>query len=246
MLDLTRNHRSTALIITVANTLLEEGAVGITPAREEGDMPLVRAYDTDEEEATHVASWLRSRFQPGSPWKSMAVLARTNAQLTAIETALTAAAIPVERRGAEHSPASDIIGESPARWTQPEIPNAVALSTIHRAKGLEWQHVAVVGWADGVLPSFQAHSVSQLAEEQRLAYVALTRAESTLLLTWSRGTQDPRRPPRTASPFLGPILAAIAAETARLSPLPAEQVTERIASMKAKLRAALDAHENEV
>ena len=245
MLDLTRNHRSTALIITVANTLLEEGAVGITPAREEGEMPLVRAYDTDEEEATHVASWLRSRFQPGSPWKSMAVLARTNAQLTAIETALTAAAIPVERRGAEHSPASDIIGESPARWTQPDVPNAVALSTIHRAKGLEWQHVAVVGWAEGVLPSFQAHAASQLAEEQRLAYVALTRAETTLLLTWSRGTQDPRRPPRTASRFLGPILAAIAAESARLSPLPAEQVSERIASMKAKLRAALDAHENE-
>src|ERR1700722_11875984 len=42
VLDLTRNHRSTANIIAVANTLLEEGARGILPAQDEGDVPLIR------------------------------------------------------------------------------------------------------------------------------------------------------------------------------------------------------------
>ena len=39
ILDLTRNHRSTANIIAVANTLLEEGARGIEPAKDEGEVP---------------------------------------------------------------------------------------------------------------------------------------------------------------------------------------------------------------
>ena len=51
ILDLTRNHRSTANIIAVANTLLEEGARGIEPAKDDGEVPLVRDYDTDDEEA---------------------------------------------------------------------------------------------------------------------------------------------------------------------------------------------------
>ncbi|MGH9020465.1 MAG: UvrD-helicase domain-containing protein, partial [Acidimicrobiales bacterium] len=58
VLDLTRNHRSTAHIVAVADTLLEAGAAGLTPAREGGDVPMVRGYDTDEDEARHVATWL--------------------------------------------------------------------------------------------------------------------------------------------------------------------------------------------
>jgi len=49
--------------------------------------------------------------------------------------------------------------------------DAVALSTIHRAKGLEFQHVAAIGWAEGQLPNYNATTSAELAEEQRLAYV---------------------------------------------------------------------------
>jgi len=39
----------------------------------------------------------------------------------------------------------------------------------------------------GQLPNYNATSAAALAEEQRLAYVALSRAEDSLLITWSRG-----------------------------------------------------------
>ena len=209
VLDLTRNHRSTDPIVAVASTLLEDGAEGITPAREGGPIPLVRVYDTDEQEAEAVAAWLLNEHTGTTPWRSMAVLARTNAQLDLMAEVLSRRDIPVERRGVDHSPASDLVsGEvGPPAWFDKEAPNAVALSTIHRAKGLEWRSVAVIGMAEGILPNHNATTPAELAEEQRLAYVALTRPEWSLLLTYSKATDDKRFGDRQPSRFL------LAAET---------------------------------
>ena len=237
LLDLTRNHRSTANIIAVANTLLEPGARGIKPAKDEGEVPVVRAYNTDEEEAQHVAAWLTLKHQPGSAWRSMAVLARTNAQLELVAGFLDAADIPYERRGADHSPASDLFApESSSRKVEDANHDAVALSTIHRAKGLEFQHVASIGWAEGQLPNYNATTASELAEEQRLAYVALSRAENSLLITWSRGRNDPRFPDRAPSRFLHDIESAIAEIEARNAPLRGEARRARLAAIRAELQ----------
>ena len=240
VLDLTRNHRSTANIIAVANTLLEPGARGIEPAKDEGDIPLVRVYDTDEQEAEHVATWLAAKHQPGSPWHSLAVLARTNAQLEVIASYLDAANIPYERRGPEHSPASDLLAAelSTRRFDEPDR-DAVALSTIHRSKGLEFQHVAAIGWAEGQLPHYNATTPEQLAEEQRLAYVALSRAEQSLLITWSRGRNDPRYPDRHPSRFLAPIDVVIADIERRNAPLTGDARKARLDAIKASLTESL-------
>src|SRR5690606_18601571 len=57
----------------------------------------------------------------------------------------------------------------------------VTLSTIHSAKGLEWDAVHVLRACDGAMPSDMALSSSAgLDEEQRLFYVAMTRARDTL------------------------------------------------------------------
>jgi DNA helicase-2/ATP-dependent DNA helicase PcrA len=240
VLDLTRNHRSTAHIIEVASTLLEEGAAGIVPAKDDGDIPMVRAYDTDADEAEHVATWLAANHQPGTTWRSMAVLARTNAQLEVVAGYLDAAGIPNERRGPEHSPASDlfIVPDTSARRGDDEQHDAVALSTIHRAKGLEFKHVAAIGWAEGQLPNYNATSAAEIAEEQRLAYVALSRAEDSVLITWSRARNDPRYPDRVPSRFLGPIEKAIAAITARNAPLTGDARKARLAAIRAELEAS--------
>jgi DNA helicase-2/ATP-dependent DNA helicase PcrA len=240
VLDLTRNHRSTSNIIAVANTLLEEGAAGIVPAKDDGDIPMVRGYNTDEQEASHVATWLGVKHQPGSPWRSMAVLARTNAQLELIAGYLDAADIPNERRGAEHSPASDLL-IAPDAWirrVEEDQRDAVALSTIHRAKGLEFQHVAAIGWAEGQLPNYNATTTAELAEEQRLAYVALSRAESSLLITWSKGRNDPRYPDRSPSRFLAPIEKAITGIERRNAPLTGEARKARLAAIRRELEEA--------
>lgn len=56
----------------------------------------------------------------------------------------------------------------------------VILSTIHKAKGLEWPHVFVAGCNDGTLP----HALGDQEEERRLMYVAVTRARDSLVLSY--------------------------------------------------------------
>jgi len=59
----------------------------------------------------------------------------------------------------------------------------VILSTIHSAKGHEWQSVSVLNVIDGCLPSDMATGdAEQIEEERRLLYVAMTRAKDNLQL----------------------------------------------------------------
>lgn len=61
--------------------------------------------------------------------------------------------------------------------------DAVRLSTIHQAKGLEWPTVFVIWLADGMFPSSRSLNDSESdAEERRLFYVATTRAKDDLFL----------------------------------------------------------------
>lgn len=73
--------------------------------------------------------------------------------------------------------------------------DAVTLSAIHAAKGLEWSLVHVVGLSEGLLPISYATSEAAVDEERRLAYVALTRARDTLRLSGSAGGARSNRTP---------------------------------------------------
>jgi len=65
-----------------------------------------------------------------------------------------------------------------------ESDKPLTLSTIHSAKGLEWTCVFLIGMVDGVLPvSFSLNDADGIEEEQRLFYVAVTRARKHLTLS---------------------------------------------------------------
>lgn len=103
---------------------------------------------------------------------------------------------------------ASLVGELDRRAAAQHAPVArgVTLATIHAAKGLEWDAVVVAGCAEGSIPHAQSTSAEALAEERRLFYVAVTRARSRLLVTWSRSRQPGGRATRQRSRFLDTLI----------------------------------------
>jgi DNA helicase-2/ATP-dependent DNA helicase PcrA len=79
--------------------------------------------------------------------------------------------------------------------------DGVTLSSLHSAKGLEWDAVFLVGLADGTMPVIHARTPEALEEERRLLYVGVTRARHTLWLSYG-GSRSPGGRPRKACRFL--------------------------------------------
>ena len=83
-------------------------------------------------------------------------------------------------------------------------PNALRCMTVHGAKGLEFEHVYLIGMAQEVFPSFHAlmegPESEQIEEERRSCFVAITRARETLTLTRAKTYFGHRK---QASQFLG-------------------------------------------
>lgn len=91
--------------------------------------------------------------------------------------------------------------------------NAVTLSTIHAAKGLEWNSVYIAGVSEGLLPLSFATDDAAIAEERRLLYVAVTRARRSLTLSWAERA-NATSAVRTRSRFIPAALAATDTRTA--------------------------------
>ncbi|MFN4226736.1 MAG: ATP-dependent helicase [Candidatus Ratteibacteria bacterium] len=88
-----------------------------------------------------------------------------------------------------YSNISDFLSEASlqeySKGESPNIKNAVILSTIHQAKGLEWKIVFIIGVCDNHFPHpYSVKDPLALEEERRIFYVGITRAKEDLYITY--------------------------------------------------------------
>jgi DNA helicase-2/ATP-dependent DNA helicase PcrA len=244
VVSLTSNYRCSPQVVRAgAAALAASGQQDNSESRQPGAATVIVQQLADEvEEAEAVARHVRGllHHHRGS---DLAVLARTNEQLTVLQQALTSFGVDSERsngrspldvalraayrctsreqlaiwvdtafstgdeltrRVAEEADRFLSSGEHGAfrGWVERRDPfddleptdsrDAVALLTFHAAKGREWWGVVITGAEEGLVPHGSASSPTQLAEEARLFYVAITRAAQHLLITHS--AQRQRKP----------------------------------------------------
>ncbi len=75
--------------------------------------------------------------------------------------------------------------ETSDRHVEPDA-DAIKLTTVHQAKGLEYDVVFLIGLADGQFPGRRSIEAGDVEEERRLFYVAVTRARNELYLSYPR------------------------------------------------------------
>lgn len=120
-------------------------------------------------------------------------------------------------------------------------PDAVRLSTLHAAKGLEYPHVFLVGVEENMLPhqhtDTESHSdilAQHIEEERRLMYVGITRAQRSLQISWCKhrqrgGEQQVCEPSR--------FIAEMNLESASATSLPSDITPQqRLDTLKALLQ----------
>ncbi len=244
---LSTGYRSTPEIINTANQILRvanlvsDHGIELQSINTHGEKPLVNGFNSAADEIAYVATEVKKQIDSGIDSSDIAILARTNAQLDQVKSALNNLRVAsqirsgerfFERvdvrdamrliRGASVLPSeggdwfADLVSvlqpfgdadyvtaflrlaksikdnggenmraflreiEDRAEQNNPPILPGVTLSTLHGAKGLEWDHLYLIGISEGVLPMG-----NDLNEERRLFYVGVTRAKQRIHITYA-------------------------------------------------------------
>lgn len=219
-IDLNTDYRSTPQIVSLANKVLaaapdRQDYLKLVSARQSGARVSRTVYETDIEEAQGVVARILRLIQQGAKPSDCAILTRINAQQQVFAAALRQAGMRFRIRkdaGWQSSALADdaaskraileALGLNASGNTLVEDPG-VTISTIHASKGLEFDHVFLIGCSEGLLPYGAPESGEVLEEERRLMYVGITRAQDSLHVSFARtkdgyGAQQ-RRPSRFLS-----------------------------------------------
>ena len=186
--QLTYNYRSSESIVAVANSLMRKiptlshkermTAVKIGSASPESK-PEVRYFHRFSGEVGWIVNDIQTRLaladSTDQQQPTIAILSKYNNVLFQFEEAF------VQRKITCRLMTEEKINK---RKKQADV----ILSTFHAAKGLEWDVVYIVKLHDGAFP--QMKHEEGIDEERRLFYVAVTRARSHLIMTYSKGEKN--------------------------------------------------------
>ena len=140
-----------------------------------GEPPAIHLFQTEQEEDTAVATWLRARRDQGVGFQEMAIFVRSGKELDRARRAVRDAGF-----------SSQVLDERVETNK-----DCVSISTMHLAKGLEFRAVAVMACDDEVIPlQERIETVGDDADleevyntERHLLYVACTRARDYLMIS---------------------------------------------------------------
>lgn len=182
------NYRTTEMIRRYAVAIIEgidvddldESADTLSGYRSlvKGAEPERHGYKTKSEELKALTKWLCASDSQSTDTSSVAVLVRTNAQLAEVEAALKAAKLST-------FVLKNNMFDDPSK-------TGIRIATMHRAKGLEFDRVALALLAENMLPP--RHALQRAVDdagrreiierEKSLIHVASTRARSVLRISW--------------------------------------------------------------
>lgn len=141
-----------------------------------GPTPVAAAYDTVAKEKAGLNNVLNDWHEAGIGWSEVAVVARQRSFVEDVRTAIESGGIPAV--------------EVDAKADEAKLPDGVRVMTMHRAKGLEFRAVAVVGASQKDLPPWAVRNIegeerdSAWARERSLLYVCGSRARERLYISW--------------------------------------------------------------
>lgn len=261
VIRLTSGYRSTPEIIFMANSVLRSGLMGqeLVSLNPHGAHPEVHNYKDESHEVAGVVAEIVKLTSEGVAAQDIAVLARTNSQINALERGCLAARIPYQVRNNDRffdrsdvkdflravrqasvipAPGREWIDElrtiaapfisgastdgitallhlarevdddpafmpktlrgylreieERAEQNNPPVMPVTTLATLHAAKGLEWEHVFLIGLNEGIFPTHE----NAVDEERRLFYVGITRAKRHLNLSYRSSAASVSGPSR--------------------------------------------------
>lgn len=173
---LKENFRSTRNIIALANACIENNSNSIpktmvAASGEDGAKPRVRYFQNASMQNTIIYEQITELLKEGVAEHEIVVLSPINQPLYLIEEILTKNGI------------KNVYLDGKTDVKTAKKPWHVCLCTVHKAKGLEWDHVFGICVSDEVIP--KTKTAGYIEEARRLFYVLVTRARKMLALYYT-------------------------------------------------------------
>jgi hypothetical protein len=174
---LTTNYRSIASIVEIANRSIQHNELKIEKKMVSFNnvktKPKFVMCEHETDSIHYICKKILEAINLGIKLDRIAILARNSYPLKLMETELT-------KRQIEH--VACITDKNNEDIKKMLVPDKIAVTTIHKSKGLEWDIVFIFGLSHEHWPEHLNNNIKNIEEERRLFYVGVTRSKALLYL----------------------------------------------------------------